>query len=151
MDSYNDNNEKQNEKHFDYEYIKRNQMAPIPVPANSFETTAKVLGIISIISAVFGTIYPPFILGGLAILLAWLSHGGEKKLSSAAKTGIITAVLGLTINLAVIGGVLYAVFALPEYRQELNRVYEEMYGQSFDEAIDEILNDSTSSYPGGDF
>lgn len=145
MDSYH------NDKHFDYDYIKRNQITPVRPPSNSFATAANVLGIIAIVTAIFGTVYPPFILGGLAIILGWLSHGGEERLSKLAKTGIITASIGLVLNLVVITISIYAVFTVPEYKQELNRIYEEIYGQSFDEAWDEMLKESSSPYPGGDF
>lgn len=111
---------------------------PVPEPGSSLANAAMVLGIISIISCFTFTIYPAFILGSIAIILALLSKGRRTKLLSKARTGIICGVIGLVSNVILIA----MLFSSPDFKAQLDKTCMEQYGKTFDEMIEEILEDS---------
>ena len=110
-----------------------------PLP-NSFARTAKILGIIALISVFTFTVYPAMILGALAIILAILSKGIEKGMHDNAKLGVITGIIALVMNVVIIGSSFYMIFTQPELRQQFNEMYESIYGESFNDTIDGIKN-----------
>lgn len=95
-----------------------------------------VLGLISIPMCFF--LYTGIILGGLAIVFAILSKGTTQKLLSQAKKGILYGTLGIVIGYSVIAYNVHAVLTKPEYRQELNRMSEQINGVSFDDMLKEL-------------
>lgn len=109
-------------------------------PGSSLANAAMILGIIAIICCFTFTIYPAFILGSTAILLALLSKGRRPALFPKAKTGIICAVIGLVLNIILLTSAVTAFFTNEELRQEVNEIIEYQYGTSFDELIEEIMN-----------
>ena len=111
-------------------------------PGSKLSTAAMVLGIISIITFFTFTVYPAFITGSIAIVLALLSKGRRPKLLNNARIGIICAVIGLVLNVMVITGTIVRYNTDESFREEVNRTFEELYGQSLDEMIEEILEDS---------
>lgn len=111
-------------------------------PGSKLSTAAKILGIISIITFFTFTVYPAFITGSIAIVLALLSKGRRPKLLNNARIGIICAVIGLVLNVMVITGTIVRYNTDEGFREEVNRTFEELYGQSLDEMIEEILEDS---------
>ncbi|MDE7283761.1 MAG: DUF4190 domain-containing protein [Lachnospiraceae bacterium] len=138
---YNYNNNGYNPNYGRYAY-------PVNVsePGSKLATAAMVLGIISIISCFTFTIYPAFITGGIAIVLALLSKGRRPKLLNNARIGIICAVIGLVSNTMLITGVTVLYFTNDDFRARVNQNYEEQYGQTIDEMLKEILEDSGYSY-----
>ena len=91
-----------------------------PEVPNAFARYSKGLGIATIITALMGTVYIPFMLGGLAIILGILSRGSKATLCRTVKFGIVTAVIGLVINtgvVVVVAARVYSLFTVPEYRQ----------------------------------
>lgn len=110
-------------------------------PADGLITAAMVLGIAAIISAVLMTVYFPFILGGIAIILAILSKGYGNKMHSKAKTGIICAIIGITFNLFIVIGSLYTVFSNPTVFREFDAIYEQFYGESFTDMYKELTGE----------
>ncbi|MCM1252015.1 MAG: hypothetical protein NC321_04275 [Clostridium sp.] len=119
---------------------------PSPEPGSSLANAAMVLGIIAIASCFTFTLYPPFILGSIAIVLALLSKGRRPQFFSKAKTGIICAVSGLIINTVLIGCITVLLSTDSDFRNEVNRTFEEQYGISFDEVIEEIMEENDISY-----
>ena len=109
-------------------------------PGSSLANAAMILGIIAIICCFTFTIYPAFILGSIAILLALLSKGRRPALFPKARTGIICAVIGLVLNTILLTSALAAFFTNEELRQEVNEIIEYQYGMSFDELMEEIMN-----------
>ena len=95
-----------------------------------------VMGLISIPLCFF--LYTGIILGGLAIVFAILSKGTTQKLLAQAKKGIIYGTLGIVLGYSIIAYNLHAVMTNPTYRQELNRVSEQMNGVSFDDMLKEL-------------
>lgn len=74
---------------------------PVRNPGQTLAIVSLILGILSIFS-IFG-IYPPFICGSIAIILAILSKGYGKKMLGIAKAGIATAVSGMALVCMVFG------------------------------------------------
>lgn len=108
---------------------------------NGFVGASMALGIASIVSMVCMTVYLPFILGGLAIIFAILSKTNpEIPMEKKAKTGLTCGCIGLFGNLALIGVCVTLVFTNPTYRQQLNELCTQMYGQSFDQMLEQIQN-----------
>ena len=107
-------------------------------PGSSLANAAMILGIIALICCFTFTVYPAFILGSIAILLALLSKGRRPALFPKAKTGIICATIGLVLNTVLLTSAMVMVFTNNELRQEMNEIMETQYGMSFDEMINEI-------------
>lgn len=108
---------------------------------NSFAQASLILGILSIVTAFLGTVYPPFILASLAVLLAVLSKGASRHMSGSAKGGFVLAFVGIAANLAVVGTTLYLFATVPQMREQLheqlNQTSELFYGQDFDSLLEE--------------
>ena len=113
---------------------------PVREPNQSMYTAALILGVITLVSAVMMTVYLPFVFGGLSIIFGILSRGQNRKLPGQAKTGIIIAVAGLVLNIGIIAGSFYLVFNNPEVRKQFDITFEQMYGESFDEMMEDIKN-----------
>jgi len=112
--------------------------------ANSMAVAAMSMGIVSLILAFTCTLYPTLVFGGVAIILALLSKGNEPKMHSNAKTGIIMATIGLVFNIVIVFASIMLIFspmAVPEYKEEFNHMYEQLYGESFDDTMKEITGD----------
>lgn len=126
-----------------YPYYSRDvYRLPVAEPGSSLAKAAMVLGIIAIASCFTFTVYPPFILGSIAIVLALLSKGRRPKLFSNAKTGIICAVSGIVINTMIIVFIIFLLFTSPHLRD----IFEEQYGITFDEMMEEIIEGNDISY-----
>lgn len=113
-----------------------------PEPGSSFASAAMVLGIISIVTSFTFTVYPPFVLGSIAIILAILSKGMRPKMLSKARTGIICAVSGLILNTIITVASMLLLFTNPDVRAEVNKTFERQYGMSFDEMWEEMLEEN---------
>lgn len=115
---------------------------PTRHPGSAFATASLVLGIIAILSAFTGTVFPPLVCGGLSIILALLSKGNDRVMLPNAKVGVLTGILGLILNVLVVAGAFLLLFTEPElkedFHRQLNQYYEYFYGESFDDAWDEI-------------
>ena len=110
----------------------------------SLYTAAFVLGILTIVTTLMMTVYVPLILGGIAIIIAIISRADNEKLNRQASLGMKLAICGLILDIVLIGGSFYAVFTNPDARQEVNSTFEQMYGQSFDELLEEIVQGGQS-------
>ena len=115
---------------------------PTRHPGSAFATASLVLGIIAILSAFTGTVFPPLVCGGLSIILALLSKGNDRAMLPNAKVGVLTGILGLIINVLVVASAFLLLFTEPglkeDFHRQLNQYYEYFYGESFDDAWDEI-------------
>ena len=94
-----------------------------------------MLGIASVITAVFGLAPIPLMLGGIAIILAFLSRG-KGPMSQRAIRGVTCGVVGITINIALVAYVIFLFFTNSAYRQIMNAQAELMYGYSMEELIE---------------
>ena len=115
---------------------------PTRHPGSAFATASLVLGIIAILSAFTGTVFPPLVCGGLSIILALLSKGNDRVMLPNAKVGVLTGILGLILNVLVVASAFLLLLTEPElkedFHRQLNQYYEYFYGESFDDAWDEI-------------
>lgn len=130
-----------------YPYYNRSAyQLPKAEPGSSLANAAMVMGILSIICCFTFTVYPAFILGSIAITLALLSKGTRPKLFSKAKTGIICAVAGLAINTVLVTSCMILFFTNPNIHAEVNRTFKKTYGVTFDDFMEDIMEDNRFSY-----
>ena len=115
---------------------------PTRHPGSAFATASLVLGIIAILSAFTGTVFPPLVCGGLSIILALLSKGNDRAMLPNAKVGVLTGILGLILNVLVVASAFLLLFTEPglkeDFHRQLNQYYEYFYGESFDDAWEEM-------------
>lgn len=115
---------------------------PTRHPGSAFATASMVLGILAILSAFTGTVFPPLVFGGLAIILSLLSKGNDRAMLPNAKVGVLTAILGLVVNILIVASSFLLLFSNPDmqkdFHDQLNQYYEYFYGESFDDALDEL-------------
>jgi hypothetical protein len=78
------------------------------------------------------------VLGGVAVVLAILSRGSQKKFLPQAKRGMIYGTIGIVLGYVVFVSSLHTVLTDPAYRQQLNQMSEQMNGQTFDELLQEL-------------
>ncbi|MCM1048642.1 MAG: hypothetical protein NC433_09460, partial [Clostridiales bacterium] len=124
----------------------------IQEPGSSLASAAKVLGIISLVMSLIDlismitslqcSVYPAFMTGATAIVLALLSKGMRPKLPSAAKNGIITGTVGLVLSTIILTSFTIMLFTNDTLKARVNETFESIYGQTFDEMLEEILEES---------
>ena len=51
--------------------------------------------------------------------------------------GIITSAIGIFLSFLITGAAFYLVFSNPDYRQQLNDMSQQMYGETFDDMLKE--------------
>lgn len=107
---------------------------------NGFERASGMLGIASIVSAICGLATIPMMLGGLAIILALLSRG-RGHMGQRAVRGLVCGIVGLTINVALIGYIVFLFCNNSIYRQLINNQCEAMYGYTLNEVIESSVGD----------
>ena len=110
-----------------------------PFP-NVFALFAKSLGAFSIFCAVFSVFFGAFICGGLAIVLAFLSKGYDTKMEKNAKIGLATGIIGVVLQIGILGFSVYNIIHVPEFREQFNSLYEQIYGAPVDDSIHDILD-----------
>jgi len=111
-------------------------------PVNGMARAARVCGILSVISIFTFMIYPAIVIGSLAIILALLSRGEEKNLSDMAKTGMTTGIIAMVVNVAILGMACMLLFSDGEYKAQINDTCKQMYGQTFDDMIEDAKDGS---------
>lgn len=110
-------------------------------PVSRFALASMILGICSLV--LLCTIVCPLILGALGILFGILSKRRSKKLEPPALTGIITSAAGFCLSLVFCIFSIISAFQMlkPENRDNLNRIYEETMGITFDDYIEDLYSD----------
>lgn len=114
---------------------------PYYKPTSKFATASMILGIGSLVCLC--TIFLPLFLGALGILFAVLSKRRGRKMETAAVTGAVTSSVGMGLSLIVcIVSLASAFFMLqPDNRGRLNALYEESFGMTYDEYIEELYGE----------
>ncbi len=105
-------------------------------PRVSLATAASILGLIS--AALLLSVYVAIILGGIAIVLAFLSRDTEGKLLPQAKRAIIFGSIGVVGGYILMVNAMIAVFTDPETRAMVNQYSEAVGGVSFDDMLEEM-------------
>lgn len=100
-------------------------------------STALFLGIASICTC--WTVYVPFVLSSLAVILALLSKGAMKKMLGQAKTAIVLAAGGLALVIGMISITVITFISNPtilrDTMKQYDQYYEQMYGESTEDAM----------------
>lgn len=105
---------------------------------NVYSKASKSLGIAAIISTFLIPVYLPFILGGLAIILAVISRG-KYEVDSDGWVGITTGIIAIVVNIAMIGLAVFIFIKSQYVRDIINAQYMQMYGVTFNSVIEEII------------
>lgn len=103
--------------------------------------TANILAFVSLGSAFLSTLIFPLILSPISIIFANLSKGKTKSYSMPAKVAFIIAIAALVVNFIIGGFAVYNVFFNEAYRAQVDAVWEEYYGMSFDEYKEAMYNE----------
>ncbi|MCM1159826.1 MAG: hypothetical protein NC412_01260 [Roseburia sp.] len=109
-----------------------------PKPPNKFVTASLILGLLAFVTSMF--LITPFIFGALSIIFAILSKNSKEKMSGSAIAGIWASIASMLGVVFMVGCVYYFMFNVPEFRELMNQQYEQMYGQSFDEMLEDMQN-----------
>lgn len=106
---------------------------------NSFSNTALILGIFSLLS--IPTVFLPLPLAALGVLFAVLGHRKGAKWEFPGIAGLVSSAAGLIVSLSLIitsATMFPTLLKTPEYRKQLNAISEQLYGESFDEMVEDI-------------
>ncbi len=112
------------------------------IPANAFAKASLTIGGIALVSVFTFTIFPAIILGALALILALMSRGAELTFHKTAKNGILMSVLAMVVNVVLVGGTCALILGDTPYHEELNATYEEMFGMTYDELLEGVMDGS---------
>lgn len=131
------NNDVQNKNNFNpYEHTNFGYGSPQFQPrnikrSNFFETASMVLAIGALVCCT--CFYGAYIMGAMAILFALLSRGGQMKMSTKARLGLILGIIAIILTTVVTIGAFY--IAIEEYGsiENLLRDYCNMYGLDFEQ------------------
>lgn len=125
---------------YNQQFQSDNSSYPIRQKPNAFAVASLVMGILAMVTLC--TIYLPIVFGSLSIIFAILSKGSQKHMPGMSHAGIITAVSGIIFSVITIAATLFILFTNPdiyqEYKQELNRMFSEQYGITYDEFMEEF-------------
>lgn len=106
---------------------------------NTFATAALVMGILSLVSLC--TVIGPLVFGSLGIIFAILSREQGQKTATEALIGVVTSTIGCAISiLLIVVSLIVSIRMLvnPASREQLNQMYEDVYGYSLDEMMEEM-------------
>ena len=108
---------------------------------NSFAKWSQITGILALVSTFSFTIYLPLILGSISIILALLSRG-KRKMHSNAKAGTIMGGISIGLNICIVILSFSVILGSGPMHDRFNETFKEIYGQSFDEMIEEMQEGS---------
>ena len=136
-----------------YEYDQNQDYPSYTPPEHSGMATASmILGILGIIGSM--CCYFALPMSAIGILLALLSRGNNKHLSSRAKNGLWLSIASLVLTVGMTGYTLYKyrdIINSPQFQQQMEDYLEYYYGgkeaQDPDSFLDDLLrdDDDTSS------
>ncbi len=113
------------------------QMPPRPkMSANIFLMASVICTMLAFITECSLPICMVF--ASLSVLFAVLSKGKQLKMHSFAKTCIGISIFSLVLSFTLTVSAFYNVLADPVKREEFNQIYEEMYGITFDEVLNQF-------------
>ena len=64
-----------------------------------------------------------------------------QKMEKNAKIGLITGIIGIVFQISALTISVYNIIHVPEFREQFNSLYEQMYGEPIDDSINEMLNE----------
>lgn len=138
------NNNPYNNNPYNNPYGAPQPSAPVITKGDGMAAVSMILGFITLVSLLLLRLTVPFFLSGVGIILAVLSKGGARKMIGKAKVGMICCITGLALDVVLCVSAVLLVFALPsfspELTEEMNSIFEEQYGISYDEMMDEFYD-----------
>ncbi len=117
---------------------------PEPEYGRQLGRTAAVLAMLSLLSTVFLPVILPFIFASIAIVLAIISKGRQESFTSGARRAFTIGIISLVLNIAVCITAVYGFHMIlhdSSARAEANRLMESMYGYSFDDLMEQIMDE----------
>lgn len=112
------------------------QNMPVRPVANSMTILALIFAIIAALTILTGII--PIFFGSLAILFAVLSKGSNLKMDSSGKISTAIATVSMILGITITGVTMYEMTYDPEMKSMMNDTFEQMYGVSFDEYMEQM-------------
>ncbi|MBD5541487.1 MAG: hypothetical protein HDR00_09930 [Lachnospiraceae bacterium] len=113
------------------------QMPPHPrTGANSFLAASATCALFAFLTECFLPL--SMIFASLAILFAVLSKGKQLKMHSFAKMSVGIAIFSMVFSVSILAFSIWTVFTVPGERERFNQTYKQMYGITFDEALEEF-------------
>ena len=110
--------------------------------SHNMAMVAFVFGIAAIGSNFILPVVLSFFLGSMSILFAILSKGGERKMESAARRGVVCSLLGFALAAILFVTMLVPMMLRqlsdPVFRDAMNQMSEQLYGISYDEVLREF-------------
>ena len=92
-------------------------------------------------------VFTPFVLAGIAMILAFLSRGYESRLAGQAKAAVVLAGLAVIANIAYtawsVSGFVSRYQSDPAFHQEMNRQFQQMSGMDLDQYFEELQKELT--------
>lgn len=116
---------------------------PEPEYGRQLGRTAAIVALVGLLSTIIMPVFVPMILGGIAIVLAILSKGKEPSFTNGARRAITIGIISIVMNIALLIACIYGIHMIlhdPETRAEANSMMESMYGYSFDDLIQQIMD-----------
>ena len=110
--------------------------------ANPMARAAYTIGIISVVSIFTMLIYPAIILGATAIILALLSRDREGRMHSKAKAAMTSGIVAIAADAVILVMAVSVFFSDGPAKQQVNDIFRQMYGQTFDDMIEDIKDGS---------
>lgn len=105
---------------------------------NTFTKLAIGLGIASIIFST--SVLPGMCFGSLAIIFAYLSKGTDLKLNSITKVAVHLGLIGVIASIGIGANIVYRYKTDSNYRAELNKEFEKVYGKDINTYFDEYID-----------
>ncbi len=105
----------------------------------AFSSASMFLGIFALLS--LATIFLPLPLAALGILFACLASRKGQKRGPACLVGLISSIAALVISLFTLVtsvAMLPTMLKDPNYREQLDIVAKQFYGESFDDMVEEL-------------
>ena len=115
---------------------------PEPALGRQLGKIAAVLGVLALFSIFLLPIIAPLILGSIAVVLAVISKGKEKEYTKGARRALVTGIIAIVMNVVLLVSSLlglYLIMTNSQIRAQANSLAEQVYGYSFDDMIQQIM------------
>lgn len=109
--------------------------------------TAMVFGIIALFFS-YNLFFLSIPAACFAALFAFLSRGYQKTLHPKARIGLITGAAGVLISILIIGTTLHSLKTDPEYRENIAKYADMLYGDTMEEETGESYSDLINEWFG---
>lgn len=116
--------------------------SPSKPSGDSLAMAAMLLGILSVTTVFMLMFHFSMIFGSIGIVLAVLSKGRACQIVGKAKTGMFCAAIGIAISFSLCSSAFIALYTNPVLMEQVNEVFEEWYGISYEDMMDTILDNS---------